>query len=263
MTLKASNDMIRDHFLHIENFPKSYPIYKRMLAVFLLNVFGLQVVRRKNLLTNHDITFSYDKLRRGDIVLLGNLKTVFSSVLNDPVTHVALAVNKNKIIHSITSGVEMKPMKEVYKMYDTLAILRMKSSGDVRRKQAKKAVFFAKERLGEPYNFLFDNAQNSFFCSALVNDALLYAGYKTKLDTYRGKDRIFRKLGIPQEHIMNAMKPAEFMKGDFDVVFLSHNLRQEGRSLVFTEKSENILPIIRRLQLSKEWAMALKRFIRV
>ena len=69
----------------IKKFPDRRSKVKRLYDNFVFNIFGAVVTQRGNLLTKKDIKISKRKLRKGDILLLGNLRTAYSKIINEPI----------------------------------------------------------------------------------------------------------------------------------------------------------------------------------
>lgn len=88
-------------------------------------------------------------------------------------------------------------------------------------------------KIGIPYNFYFQNSKDTIYCSALVNDALLSSGCKTILKTLK-KTSIIPGITGPISQVICAVRPKEFIHGDFDVICKSHNLKvsKNGISLI-------------------------------
>lgn len=216
---------------------------------------GVIAFPRKNLLSKPDIRNLKKHLRSGDILLLGNLRTVFSSVMPAPVTHVAVAENKSKIIHSTPHGVEEMLMKEVFTNYDTAVLLRPRAT----IMQRVQTIKYAKSKIGKPYNFLFEDSRDSAFCSAFANKALLKSGITTGLKNF-DKDQPLFKIDLIEEvklekfDIQSALRPSDFLKGEFDIKYISHNLQYDKKEdkLHFSEHEKNLNAFISNFELDTD-----------
>ncbi|MBT5274378.1 hypothetical protein HOH11_01260 [Candidatus Woesearchaeota archaeon] len=207
--------------ISIKNFPKRRNKIKRLYDNFVFNVFGSIITRRRNWLSKKDIKKSRRKIRKGDILLLGNLRTAYSKIINEPITHSAIYVGGNKVIHAMgEDGVFSERMLNIYKRYDTLIILR----SDLRKKEKALLIRNAKSAIGIPYDFSFSNREDSFFCTEFVNKMFKKVGYKTNLISLhepRSKsERVLRKIN----NAAISIRPSDFLKGNFTLIFLSHNL---------------------------------------
>ena len=84
----------------IKNFPKDYPTYKKIIAQIEFLFADFYLTNRKNLLSDADILDIRRKLKKGDIILSGNLRTIFGKLLREPVTHASIYIGKKKIIQA-------------------------------------------------------------------------------------------------------------------------------------------------------------------
>ncbi len=219
---KLFHNYLRYHV--VTNFPKNHPPHKKLLANIIFFISGIIIHPRKNFLNHGDLIKARLMLRRGDVILAGDLKEASSFFIKGAVTHSALYLGRKKFIHAIADGVSYTTLHHLFTEYDTLVILRLPKKIEGRRKIIKNAIKFAKKQLGVPYDFDFSPGEKKFFCTELVNSAYRHAGHKTKLSNF-GKFRTFAEK--IEKHIVTApkaLKPEHFVKGNFRVVFLSHNL---------------------------------------
>lgn len=234
----------------LTNFPDDYPSYKKIFLNVVFNLAGFMLFPRKNLLSKVDIVSCKKTIKKGDIILVGNMRTVFGAVLADPITHAALAVDNKRVVHATLHGVEFKSLKEVYVYYDTIAILRIPMNVSNRGKIIKYALKVARGHLGKPYNYYYRDTKTQFFCSGFVNDLLNNAGgnygYSTRVDTHARTTNLIDNFGfkIDYKHgsktVLNALKPAKLLGGNFDIKFISHNLRYEDGRLFFMEAKRHM-----------------------
>ena len=131
------------------------------------------------------------------------------------------------MIHSVVEGVCYINMKEIFKQYDTLAILRPKINSKKRKKIIHKAIGFAKKQLGKPYDFYFKNDIEDFFCTQLVDHAYRQAGFDLKAyNTEKNKHILDQDL----RKIKNVIYPVDFIKAkNLELIFLSHNLTKNEK----------------------------------
>lgn len=228
-------------FKRIKQFPKNYPWYKRWFATVAFNVAGTIIFPRKNLLSEEDIKTAKKTLKKGDILLLGNLRTIFSSILNDPVTHSALCMNNAKdVVHSIAKGTVVDSLQTILTTYDTIVILRIPKQTPHKKKCITHAIRFAKKRIGQPYNFYFEEKETCLFCSALINKSYLQAGYETGVKTFESEMELMNLVKIKIPDFVNAIRPVNFINSNFEVVFHSHNIEIKDGKVRFLEFRKNI-----------------------
>ena len=219
------------HVIH--NFPKNYPYHKKIFANLMFLLGGIIIHPRKNLLTNKDLMQARSILRRGDIILAGNLRTFYSLTIKEPVTHSGLYVGGNKIIHSIPDGVKYLSLHKLFTDYDTLAILRLPGNVKNRRNIIRDAIYYAKTEKEKPYDFDFKKGIQSFFCTKLVNESFKQAGYDSGLVSIKRPNNKIEKLKKHFTGAVEALHPFCFLNGNFNIVFVSHNLAFEGKKLKF------------------------------
>jgi hypothetical protein len=227
------------------NFPPDYPKYKRILANLMYSVFGIILFPRKNLLTRQDIKNIKKNVKKGDILLCGDLRTFFSVALNDPLTHVMFAISRKRAIHAIRQGVQIVKLKEIFIKYDTFLILRLPRIKG-RRKIIRQAIRSAKKHLGKPYNYFLEDRDDCFFCSALVTNVLVDAGYNIQINSLD-----LPKPGCTDKEAHNnslIMRPADFLKSGLNSVLLSHNLVYDGKKLSFLESKNNLDVYLRKIR---------------
>lgn len=194
-----------DYSYHIiKNFPKNYPLRMKFLANFIY-FFGKTIIhRRKNLLNKKDIKATKKLLKPGDIILTGGFKRLNHLFIGGKFTHSLICFSKGTVIHSIADGVELDPLNRILCEYDTLAILRPKTSS---KHKVQKMLSYAKTQLGKPYDYEFKNDKEKIYCSELIINALKSAKINSGL---KRSTKIFR--------------PQSFLKGNFELVFKSHNI---------------------------------------
>ncbi len=224
-------NLVRFHL--ITNFPKEYPFYKKIIANVMYFITGIVINPRKNLLTYKDMVRTKFKLRKGDIVLCGNFRELSSLFLQGPLTHATLYVGKREFIEAVGDGVRYASLYHLFTKYDTLAIMRVPLFYKGRRKIIKDAIQFALTQIGKPYNFEFSRGSRKLFCTELVNYAYQKAHYDTKLKNFGrfsgGGTEIMQRVVTATR----ALQPVTFLeKGNFKIVFLSHNLEMKEQKLV-------------------------------
>ena len=212
----------------IKKFPKRRNFVKRLYDNLVFNIFSTVLIKRKNWLTKKDIKDSKKKLKKGDILVIGNLRSAYSKIVNEPVTHSAIYIGKNKVIHSMgEKGVFSEKLINMYQRYDTLIILRSNLS----KKEIRKLIKNTKNAIGTPYDFSFSDKDDSFFCTQFVNEMFKKTGYNTQLMSLHkpqsSSERILRKIN----NAAVSIRPSDFLRGNFTQIFLSHNLSFENNKL--------------------------------
>ncbi|MBU3942690.1 hypothetical protein KKA24_01760, partial [Patescibacteria group bacterium] len=166
----------------VYNFPENYPWYKKLISNFLFFIFGTEILPRKNKLSNKDIRRVRKILKKGDIILGGDSRTLFSKLVMNPITHSMLYLGNNKIIHSIgTEGVIYNSLAFVFTKYDTLAIIRIPEKVQKKKTIIEETIEYAKLQFKKPYDFELKPENETFFCVELINKSFKEAGYETGL----------------------------------------------------------------------------------
>lgn len=198
----------------IKNFPKNYPLRKKIVAN-LIFFFGRTIIHnRQNALNSTDLIKATHILRPGDVVIVGGLRRLSCLVIGDVITHSLLYVGQKTFIHSVADGVEEVSLDDVFAEYDTLAILRPQ----IEQKIIKKAISYAHNQIGKPFDYEFNRSEEKFYCSKLIYFAFRNAGFLLKI---KGKKIIY---------------PLDFTKEKFRIVFTSHNLICKKGSLYLSGK---------------------------
>ncbi len=222
----------------VDNFPENYPLYKKVIANIAVFVSDIIIRQRKNELTKKELADAQLKLKKGDVVLTGNLRILFHSFVREPLTHSEFYIGKNKFVHSTAEGVSYMSIYEVFEDYDTLVILRMPKNIKHRKRMIHKAVKFAKRQLGKPYDFEFQSDKETFFCTQLVNEAFAHAGYETGLVSAKPSDGLLEKIEGQVTGVMNALQPIQFLEGKFDIIYMSENLKYKDGKLLYVPKEQ-------------------------
>jgi hypothetical protein len=228
----------------ITNFPKNYPTHKKIIANAIFLLTGLLVNPRTNQLSSQDLFKANLILKKGDVLLAGNLKTLLHKIIREPVTHSGLYIGNKKFIHSRGNGVQLITLDQIFMEYDTLIIMRVPSNLKNKKKIIKKAINFAISQNGKPYNFDFKAGSRSFFCTQLVNNSYKYAGFNSGLKSIKRSNKAIKKLKENFIGAVDALHPINFLKSKFCLVYLSHNLKFDKNKIVY---SAPILPLKNKL----------------
>lgn len=211
------------HIIH--NFPKNEPRWKRIFNNFTFAITVTRTTLRKSLLGKTDLKVLESTLEPGDILLVGQLKRVVHWVVRGPVTHAAIATGNGKIVQATIDGVEEATIEEVIDTYDTLAILRPRIANNEKKKIISYAIAYAYDKIGTPFNFFMESGTERFYCTQLVNDAYHHAGFHTGLANSTKRNRLVALTGFNT----GALKPKHFVKGNFDIVYLSRHLHRDKK----------------------------------
>jgi uncharacterized protein YycO len=202
----------------------------------IINLVKREKGKRKNLLSSRDIFRIYTKVRKGDIILAGDLKKTTNLVIPSALTHATIYIGRRRIIHAIASGVEYSTLHHLVTTYDTVALLRLPPKIRMKRNLIKKAIAYAREQVGKPYESFFKPSTHHFFCTELVNSAYHHAGHKTGLHSIKPFHSLLEKIEKEFLTVEHWLRPEEFLRGKFRVVFLWHNFVFKGNNLFLREK---------------------------
>ncbi|MBI2572876.1 hypothetical protein HYV86_03380 [Candidatus Woesearchaeota archaeon] len=228
---------MRSHL--ITNFPKNYPFYKKIIPNIIYFVTGIVIQKRSNLLTRKDQIQTRFHLRRGDILLLGNLHELSAPVIGGALTHATLYIGRKKCIEAVGTGVRYSTLDHIFTTYDTLVILRLPKKTKHKRYLVRHAIKFAKAQLGKAYDWDFSQTKQGYFCSKLVNESYRAAGYKTKLTSSTKPRSFFQKIVYTLSHSITALRPEHFIYGNFELIFMSHNLTRKGKKILLKDQKSN------------------------
>ena len=215
----------------IDNFPKGYPWYNKIKANLIYFFGGIIIYPRNNFLSKEDILQTKKVLKKGDVLLLGNLEESSVLFIGSPLTHTGIYAGGREVVWGVGDGIKIASLYKVFTDYDTLVILRLPKRVKKRRRFIRKAVRFAKDQVNKPFDFDFaKNNKKSFFCSQLVNEAYRCSGYNTGLISTRS---CFIK---KDDKIHKILHPHDFLTGKFKIVFVSHNLKIKNKKPILIEK---------------------------
>ncbi|MFH0701259.1 MAG: YiiX/YebB-like N1pC/P60 family cysteine hydrolase [Candidatus Woesearchaeota archaeon] len=208
----------------ITNFPRRYPTYKKIFANIVYFISGIVIHKRRNLLSHKDLLKARMLLRKGDILLVGNLRELSHLFITGPLTHALIYIGGRKFVHAIADGVQYTTLHHLFTEYDTMIILRLPKSVPFRKKKIMAAIKHAEEQIGKPYDFDFTSDKNKFFCTELVNSAYTHAGHDTGLHTMEQFRTFKEKIEKVVISAIKALHPEKFIEGNFDIIFMSHNI---------------------------------------
>ena len=232
-TTVTNLNIFKEYYL-VRKFPKGYPLYRKIFDNVAFFIAALIIRPRDNLLNKRDRILTRLKIRRGDIVLVGNLRAVFSLFVDGPVTHSTLYAGYGRFIHAHAAGVEYISMREILALYDTLMILRVKNVPG-RKKIRRNVIRTARRQIDKPFNFTFNTTHEAWFCTQLVNETFLSSGYDTGVSTFRVPEKPIEKIKQKITNAAAALRPIDFCKGNFDVIFHSHTIEKKGDKYIFVK----------------------------
>lgn len=215
----------------VKNFPPDYAWPKKVLANFMYFIAGFNPRPRANWLERSDLDEVEGLLELGDVLLLGNLRTVLSRFYEGPVTHSGVYSDEGMVINSMADGVGSKDLNQIFREYDTLAVLRLPQDLRDRYQIIRNSLRIAKAQVGAPYDFFFAEQDGAFFCTHFVNSLFQWAGYETGLENVKSQNLKTRPLPPFLYRIKESLQPCEFLKA-FDLVYHSSNMIYRNGRLV-------------------------------
>ena len=225
--------LLKEYYI-IKKFPKRYPLYKKITSNIGFLLSRIIIHKRKNQLNFKDLFKANLLLRKGDIILCGEHETIWSDLVADPVNHAAIYVGKRRFVEAVGKGVSYVSFHELFTSYHNLVILRVAKR--TKRKIIRNAVKFAKSKVGQPYDLEFSKGCEGYFCSELVNEAYRQSGYRTGLSSISRARTTKKKFLEMISKAANALRPTRMIKGNFRVIFISHNLGLKGKKLFIKKR---------------------------
>lgn len=205
----------------ISNFPKGSSFFKRVISQLAFLFLVTKLTKRQNYLTEADYFRTLNVIKKGDIILVGGFRSVSGLFLGKNFTHSLLYQGNNKCIHASVDGVAIVELSELFMEYDNLSILRPQIIKDS-EKVIEKALNYAQEQLGKPYDFYFEDISDRHYCTLLINTAFSQAGFDTGL-----KFNNLNKRSFLLARLYNVTKADIFLQGNFQLVFLSSRLKDK------------------------------------
>lgn len=245
--LNISRIMVKNNFPDpIENLPVSYPWYKRLGSNITYYFSQIPLRPRANLLTRRDMRDIREKIQEWDVLLAGNFQHMSGVFIHGIVTHAISYLGKGRCIHAFAHGVAYISLRRILRTYDTIIILRPYWHNQAQVKSFREHI---ERHIWKPYDFFFGvDAEyiESYFCTKLVNDALIESGYDTWLHSVRDTENIIDMALDKTFRAHRVLKPEEMIHWRFETVFFSHNIRKiwEEYDLVWG-KIAQILPELR------------------
>lgn len=221
--------------LPIKNFPPEYPWYKRLGSNITYWLSQIPLWRRRNNLTRNDIKNIWSTVRTGDVILVGGFRHISGFFIEGIVTHALSYTGHGRCVHAFAHGVSYIWLQKVCRMYDTLVILRPRWQSEEQLQKYRNNLI---AKIGQPYDFFFwleEKWEKIYFCTRLVNDSLLEAGYRTELVSIKKVDDILDETLDDAFRAHRVLMPDEMIYGNFEVVFHSHNITKEWEKYILPE----------------------------
>ncbi len=176
--------------------------------------FGSTIIHtRENNLSSRDKRNARKELEPGDVILVGALRRMHSLYIGGIFTHALMYVGAGMCIHAIAHGVGTVSLHDVLSEYDTMAILRHKKRN---KEKIKKAIQYAEQQIGKPFDFTFENDADKLYCTELLQHAFTKG--------HMGMKKIAKK---------DMLHPMDLLKGSFKTIFTSHNIKESEKGLVY------------------------------
>lgn len=202
---------------YIVNYPLNLNSIKYLFTKFLYRFFNIKIKWRNNYLNYSHYIKTKRIIKKGDLILVGDFKTISGLFMGKYFTHSLIYIGNGKCIHACGRGVQKILLKKVFNIYDTLTILRLDRE-DSYEKKVKEIIKFAKKQVGKPYDFYLKSSDDKFFCTNLVNMSFFKAGVKTglKLNT--------KKYWLPLR-LKKALRADDFLKTNLKIVYSTNNIK--------------------------------------
>jgi hypothetical protein len=210
----------------IHNFPKDYIWYKKIWSNITYYLSQISFLSRKNLLTNNDIRHIKKNIQNGDILLGWNFQHVSWLVIEWIVTHAMGYIGKWKCIHAYAHGVWLIWLRKILRTYDTLILIRPFWDSEKQKLEYRK---FLISKLWIPYDYFFwleENGEEKYFCTKLINDALISVWYNSNLESVRQINNSIDEILDTSFRIHRILKPQDMIYWNFQKIFFSENIQE-------------------------------------
>lgn len=218
----------------IQNFPKKYPLYKKIASNITYFFSTIPFFPRQNALKRSEIRTIIRRIQTWDILLVGDFKFLSGILIEWFVTHACGYLGKWRCIHAYAQWVSYIALRKVLTKYDTAIILRPNwKNGKMKYEYCNYLV----SKLWKPYDFYFwvPEEDELFFCTKLINDWLINVGYETWLRSVKSPKNLLDKALDKNIRFHRALKPWEMVYGKFEVVFYSSLIKKEGSIYTFSK----------------------------
>lgn len=208
---------------------KIFKVSKGVISKIIIGFFSIKLTFRSNQLKRSDYIKAKKIIEKGDLILVGDFKSISGLFIGDFFTHSLLYIGKGKCVHANPKGVERMLFKDIFKKYDTFSILRPNIEKD-REKVIAKTIRFARRQLGQPYDLFLEGIDYGYFCTNLINCSFGHAGFDTGVGS---KDSFSKKYHSVSWRIKNTTRADHFLRANFLKVFTSQSLSMSSRKMLF------------------------------
>lgn len=186
-------------------------------------------LKRKNWIKQKDYVNSKKILKKGDIILVGVYNTIMGFVTKERiVNHSIYYTGDEKIIHSLSGGVQKNSLKWMCSYYDTFIVLR---NNQINSKSANEIDCFINKQLGKDYNYQFYLQKKNYTCTQLIIEAYNHSKIMTGCKSFNEKNKLIKKY-LP---FLTALNPIDLVNNkNFKIVFMTSNLSISNNNLQLT-----------------------------
>ncbi len=194
---------------------------------FCIFIGSKELDRRKNWLTKEDLDNLRKVVKKGDIILTAQYRTIgWATLIRDITNHATYYAGNDEIIHARHGGVQAQSLEWLAGYYDGFFVLRMKDY-EKNKELIPKIDEWIRDRLGADYNYAFKEREDSFVCTQFINDAYRQAGYDTNLTSFERPQKMKK---VP---LLGILKAAKFLtEGEFDVILMSHSYIKDKKEIL-------------------------------
>lgn len=189
------------------------PVFRALKPVII--VLGkLEIPFSKRKLSGADYDTLRMFMRTGDVLLSLSRGKSSNAFIPGFWSHAALITGYSRVIEATGDGVECSHIYDFCQNKDFVALLRPNFLTD---SEAKEAAFHAIRMRGKPYDYLFSNGVDAFYCSELVTWA--YEQVKNHQSPFSK-----RQIKLIGETVL----PSDFWnaKGKFDLLYTNTDLKR-------------------------------------
>lgn len=116
-----------------------------------------------------------------------------------------------------------------------MTILRPKLKVDY-EDNIDKVIEFARQQMGKPYDFYLEHRSDRYFCTQLINNSFASVGFDTGVGI---KEKIRQDFLWVFWRIRRVVRADDFLRGNFEIVFISKSLNEKNQEIKRFKKDEN------------------------
>lgn len=150
--------------------------FRRLLIRALLPVTKLlghiYLAPKSRAIRRYDIEAIVEELINGDVVLSYTSGEISNYLIPGEYKHCGIYAGNNKIIEATSKGVVLTEIDDFCSNKDKIAICRPLFCDE---RKMLKAVTYARDRRGSPYDYYFEPNEHAFYCAELIAKAYYYA----------------------------------------------------------------------------------------